>query len=160
MLEISERQLDRGLYRLLRSPRDVTGTVLPPVTLDRAPPAHRVLFSNYVSDLRPLARAALDEWNAEVHAVATRTHDLKAATQQHWETFPAGPASRPEFVALIRRYWLACDALNRESGSAVAPEEFLLAWPLEASGRDDDVVRIIACMPYWPIGMNEQGRWV
>jgi hypothetical protein len=86
--------------------------------------------------------------------------DHKEAVRNQWIRRPAGPGSRAEFVELIRRYWLACDTVNQNVSAdvAVAPESFLLAW-LASDAPDDVAVKVIACLPYWPMGMDSDHRW-
>ena len=38
------------------------------------------------------------------------------------------------------------------------PEEFLLRWLV--TDRLDELAEFLAGMPYWPIGMDEDGNWV
>jgi hypothetical protein len=62
--------------------------------------------------------------------------------------------------AVVREYWLKCDDVNQKTRAEerVAPEDFLLRW-LADNGRDE-LAEFLAGMPYWPIGMDEDGRWV
>lgn len=71
----------------------------------------------------------------------------------------AGPASAPEFVWFIRHFWLRVDALNRTLPleRRVAPQDLLLGWLAEAG--DDESVELATAMPYWPIGLDDQGQW-
>jgi hypothetical protein len=101
-------------------------------------------------------------WDDEVESTANDSGDRQAALAEQWMAYPAGPAAQPFFVALIRHYWLACDSLNRnvQPSSGVTPETFLLGWLMHLSPRHDEALNVLACMPYWPLGLDQEGNWL
>jgi hypothetical protein len=73
---------------------------------------------------------------------------------------PAGAAFDARVVAVVRKYWLACDVLNQKVAEDVriSPQVFLLEWLLRE--REQEALEVLAGMPYWPIGMDPNGNWV
>jgi hypothetical protein len=118
---------------------------------------HDTLFAKYVEDL---------EW-AIGEAVAQRGDDLVRREELHGddraraqESLEAhGPLyADPYIIGAVREYWLECDALNRaNAASAVEPHQLILDW----LRRDrPDLASVIERFPYWPIGVDRNGRWV
>ena len=107
-----------------------------------------------------MAVAALAFWRPLIVAKKTAERSEQEAARAAWMRRPAGPASYPGMVALVREYWLACDALNRKCAEEerVPPWTFLLSWLMDESHYE--AVGVLACMPYWPIGLDEDGNWV
>jgi hypothetical protein len=154
---ITKTRLKAGINRLLAAPMDLALSGAPVWDADPKAPGsaqHRALFKLYVKELRKKVPAALRFWE-DLASAAKSDGDEMAA----WRTRPAGPASDPHFVAVIRNYWLRCHALNMEveAGERIPPEVFLLAWLVAA--EHSNFVEVLACMPYWPIGMDEDGAW-
>jgi len=160
---MSEERAEEGVYRLLNAPLDLALSGARVVSESASPenaPRHKALFSSYRKDLRKAIPEALAWWNDLIEAAKEEYRTEKRALMETWRERPAGPVSDPALVALIRRYWLQCDSLNREgpAGSQVAPHVFLLQWLLEAG--DDEAAEILSGMPYWPIGLDPAGNWV
>jgi hypothetical protein len=163
MVDIAPTRIRKGLVRLLKGPSDLDrwDGQIPWKPLASAPADHRQLFEAYCAALESGVRDAVENWNGELHGWAAEGHTPDEAKQTMWETYPAGPAAFPPFVALVRCFWLRCDGLNRRMPAAqgVRPEQFMLDWL-----RDDPVrqeaVAVLAAMPYWPIGMDAQGNWI
>jgi hypothetical protein len=154
---ITKSRLKKGVKRLMDSPMDLALSGAPvwgyevPVS---GSAAHKQLFAAYVKELKKATVVAKEWWNEMAEAAKDEGDELEA-----WRTRPAGPASDPGFVALIRKYWLACDSMNKKVKAAerVPPEVFLLRWPFDAGHIES--VEVIACMPYWPIGLDKEGNW-
>jgi hypothetical protein len=163
MFEVDAEKKSRGLHRLLAAPKDVPrwDAHLRDGSMSAVSDEHRRLFSSYVRELVSATGRAVQIWNDEIAWNAKASGDRAEAVKEQWMTYPAGPAVQPFFVALIRRYWLACDALNRSvpPASAVTPETFLLGW-LQVSPGYDEALNILTCMPYWPVGLDREGNWV
>jgi hypothetical protein len=123
-------------------------------------PAHRRLFAEYREEIKRAVEASMKWWDGMIAHQSRRIGDREQVIRDAWELRPAGPASYPDFVSVIRKYWLACDALNREckEGERVSPEVFLLTWLVEAG--EEEAVKVITYMPYWPIGLDHDGNWV
>src|SRR4029434_5701955 len=81
---------------------------------------HEALLEEYASALR-VAKGRAEQWWAELIVRIENDREERAA---RW---PDGPASHPWVIAVIRKYWLACEALNetieREGGPSAHPSE-------------------------------------
>jgi hypothetical protein len=158
----TRHDVDRGVYRLLNAPKDVQGGT--PVSeysggIGGAHQELQKLFEAYRTGYPFFYPHAERWWKGCIAAELTENRTREEATQAALERRPAGPASAPEFVWFVRYFWLRCDDLNKELplGDRVAPELVLLKWLADAGERDN--VTLITCMPYWPIGLDEQGEW-
>jgi hypothetical protein len=61
-------------------------------------------------------------------------------------------------IAVVRKYWLACDALNRKHPErAIQPPDFLVSC---LRSKDVSLAEFIGQMPYWPVGKDKEGNWV
>ncbi|KIG12825.1 hypothetical protein DB30_00988 [Enhygromyxa salina] len=85
---------------------------------------------------------------------------MRGGVEMAYLDAPVGPVADPHVIGVIRAYWLACEAINAKlpHSARVAPERMLLAWLVD--GRHDSWVRLLTAMPYWPIGLDAEGRWV
>lgn len=160
---MTQEGMDAGIARMLTAPRDLALAGAPVVALtlprNRASEAHRALFARYRKELKKVLDEAIEWWEDRTATFKEEEGlSAKQARQANWREFPAGPASDPYTVAVIRKYWLACDALNRRGEAAVAPEVFLLQWIVDES--DWATAEILSAMPYWPVGLDAQGHWV
>ena len=142
-----------GLERLLMAPNDVR----PPDQVIHADPAsitaeHAQLFHAYRAHLH-LTLLQTQQWWAGIVSV-------RGSVEAAYLHTPVGPVVDPHVIGVIRAYWLACEAINATLPlcARVAPERMLLAWLVD--GRHDSWVRLLTAMPYWPIGLDAEGRWV
>lgn len=153
-----------GCQRLLSAPRDLPWAIKwvdPPLGKGAAHVRHRELFDEYVSNLEWAVDIALRWWYELVrNTMGTERDTQESAMRANYVLRPAGPASRPEVIYVIRHFWLECSALNQvmEEGRPVPPEVLLLAWLMD--GRHDRLVSVLSGMPYWPIGVSGVGTWV
>lgn len=160
---MTEDRALKGIQRLLSAPDDLAASgaqiVRNRMELDAADAEYQALFKKYRKELKKVMSEAVDWWQGRVEVLTEDLGDAKAARLQNWRELPAGPASDPYVVAVIRKYWLACHALNDSmpKTSQIAPQEFLLAWVV-AEG-DDATAEILSGMPYWPIGLDRNGNW-
>lgn len=164
MIDIDIHRVRNGVARLLNAPRDLErwdARICAPAYSD-ASEEHRRLFDAYKTDLRNSVVRAVEVWEGETQGWASAGRTRDEAVQEMWMTYPAGPAAQPFFVALIRRYWLDCDAINRvvPKSQAVAPEAFLLGWLVVEGPAEVESVKILSCMPYWPLGLDREGNWI
>jgi hypothetical protein len=160
---MTSERIREGVARLLAAPSDLAqcGARLGGhPTLANASEPHRLIFLEYEGHLKLAALAAMDWWNKTVEARLQAASNRQGVVHAAWRSRPAGPASFPGFVALIRDYWLKCDALNENcrDDQRVSPETMLLAWLLD--DRHSLEVQVISCMPYWPIGLSREGKWL
>lgn len=152
-----------GLLRLLLAPQDLPNAIEwyePGPLISSAEPEYRQLFDDYLKALSWAVGLAIPWWNSLVHHTIESGETEHDAIRINYELRPAGPASRPEVVGVVRCFWLACDRLNREAvvNQRVPAEVFLLRW----LRRPDHsaLMSVLTAMPYWPIGLDEHGNWV
>ena len=83
-----------------------------------------------------------------------------AAEREVRRSTPVGRVGDRTVIAVVRKYWLACDALNRETPAqiGVPPAEFVLASLLTTS--HSDMAQFLSQFPYWPIGTDTDANWV
>ena len=127
----------------------------------RGSAAHQALFRQYVNALAAAKEDAEEWWESLIETEEERVGDRDQAEENVQERRPTGPMSLGATDAVVREYWLKCDALNqktRHPEERVAPEDFLLRWLVD--NRRDELAEFLAGMPYWPIGMDEEGNWV
>ena len=162
-MQITEERTREGLNRLLLAPRDLErwdrSTGEP--GKQRASPEHRQLFEQYKSDFRNVAAEAERQWDAEISSLREHSEDVAEAVRERWTMIPGGPSARPFFVAFVRRMWLTVDSINRRvpEAQAVAPEVFLVKWLMEEIPLQDVRLKVLAAMPYWPMGLDLEGNW-
>ncbi len=157
-----EHSIPKAIVRLLGAPHDLGDLAADQghaQALKDSTVRHHQLYAEYISDFEYAYKVAEDWWEDCVEAfVADGLTRKKAVVAAYAKRF-AGPASSPEVVWFFRTYWLAFDELNLGLPPAdrVPPQHALLGWLVE-QGRTD-YVRLLTCMPYWPIGLDENGNW-
>ncbi len=122
------------------------------------PTAHERLFERYVKELRSVKRTVDEWWHALVEAESERMSDHGRALRNLSERWPTGPAAHPYVIATVRKYFLACDTLNDESDDEVYPHAFVSEWLLEED--TEDLADFMSVLPYWPIGLDEDGDFI
>jgi len=147
------------------------------------------LFGEYVNEMRRAREAAIAWWKELISEEAARVGSAESAEWNIRKRWPHGPASHPYVIAVFHKYYLACEALNREwkelrkPGSLkpsadrgetswgiqersdapsddegpVPPRVFAIDW---LYGRHSDLVRFLADLVLWPIGIDASGRMV
>lgn len=139
---------------------------------------HDDLFPLYVAELRAAKEAAEHWWVALLAQEAARTQDRTKAEQAVRERWPFGPTSHPWVITVFRKYYLLCEALNRELGEPgfgpeehpaseehwgeeredlegtgyVSPRDFTLGW-LAGEGMED-LEEFTQFMVFVPIGIK------
>jgi hypothetical protein len=162
MALITLHPTEDGIRRLMTYLRDVEDSPdrdIPDVPLSEAPPDYRKLFEGYLDLIRLALSEAEPWWAGTIAAQRELGLDAEAAIAAAFEARMAGPASYPRVTWILRAFWLEC-AWRNDAGEAalrVRPETFLLQWLVESG--ESELVRLIACMPYWPIGLDENGKW-
>ena len=94
-------------------------------------------------------------WESDLDEMIESGSSVGEAIQFKLDNCAAGPAEHPHLVWLVRKYWLACAEID--AASRVRPEVFLLKWLIDHGHRD--YVTLLTAMPYWPIGLDENGNW-
>lgn len=154
--------IEKGIRRLLDAPTDLYRDI-PDQGFTRkwaeASTRHQALYIEYVSDFAEAYEIGESWWNDCVDACALEAGSRAEAIDQAFAKRLAGPASAPEFVWFVRTYWLAFDEVNHGLASTdrVPPQSAMLQWLLD--DKYDNYVRLLTCMPYWPIGLDENGNW-
>jgi hypothetical protein len=149
----------RSRGALLGAPADLDGVDLGhDVSRARSSAKHRALHARFLADFARVYDTAVDFIEGPIEARKADGYAEKEAIEEAYDAYFAGPAAAPEFVWLVRRYWLAFDALNRTVPEAqrVAPQVALLGWLSDAPAA---YTRMMTCLPYWPIGLDAAGRW-
>lgn len=141
--------------------RDVAPPGHPPPGRSRsAAGGHRALFDRYVRELRK-ARDEAEQWKADIVAAARgRGASAREAEAHFRRENPVGTCAFGRVVAALRKGWLDCAAANAklEEALRVAPEDFVLTWLLE--GENEDLAELLSGLPFWPLGLSEEGAWV
>jgi hypothetical protein len=162
------RDIDRyhkAIARLMEAPRDLADSVVVHCRysdkIAQGTERHRREFAAYLGELPDVTDVALEWWEETLAARKLEFGDTPETIHRAWLDRPAGPASFPGLVALVRDFWLVCDEVNRAVPEEVRvpPEQFLLAWIIDNRGYEN-AVEVLACMPYWPIGLDREGNWV
>ena len=163
-MRITGERTREGLDRLLLAPRDLErwDRSIGEPGKDRASPEHRRLFEQYESEFRSVAAEAERQWDEEITWLREHSENAAEAVRERWTMIPGGPAARPLFVAFIRRMWLNVDSINRRVPveQAVAPEVFLVKWLMEEAPLQDVRIKVLAVIPYWPMGLDLEGNWL
>jgi hypothetical protein len=155
--------IEIGLQRLLSAPQDLPNAIEwsePGPLIENADPEYQQLFNKYVKTLNWAVGLAIPWWNALVQNTIASGETEFDAIRINYEIRPAGPASRPEVVGVVRSFWLACSRLNQEVvfDKKVPEEIFLLQWL--KTPEHSVLISVLTAMPYWPIGFDENGDWV
>ena len=147
-------------YGLIQAARDIRRDVLVEIRLNSANISYIELFERYVEELEYAKKWAETWWASVEETEASRTIDAVVRKQVLTTRLPIGAAAHGGHIAVIRNFWLACCVLNDKNPlhENVAPEQLLLAWLIQ-DGREE-LARFVAQLPYWPIGMDEEGKWV
>jgi hypothetical protein len=154
--------VEKGVRQLLAAPSDLA-EFLPPQgrakPIAAATPAHQELFRAYVADFPTAYFIADSWWKGCVEAYTELGHSREEAVDLAYDRRLAGPASAPEVVWFVREYWLDCARLNASLPEAdrVPPEVVLLGWLVEENHTE--YVKLVTCMPYWPMGLDDKGNW-
>ncbi|MBP7241251.1 hypothetical protein [Amaricoccus sp.] len=158
---LTSHNVKTGFYRLTMAPKDLRprkGAISESHALATAPLSYKALFSDYLAEFHPVYDLAAARWNGDVEDLISQGLTFTQAIRTKIDDGVAGPAGHPRVVWLIRKYWLACCTLNREGRTeSILPETFLLEWLAET--REDGFVQLLTAMPYWPIGIDENGNW-
>lgn len=155
---------------------------------------HDRLLRRYAEELAAAKETAEAWWQGRLQsdrAPGDAGDEAEWAFRQRWAD---GAASHPRVLAVVRRYWLACDALNLEleeerRGRKRAPADFPHRLDVSSADEDeeaeddepeeenqvdphvfvleslidgehDELAEFLANLSYWPIGLDDQDRFV
>ncbi len=159
--EIVRHDVELGWKRLFHAPKDVrdpANLILKTPKHVACPESMQPLFDSYREEMGWAVDQALDWWRGIVETEQGRAGgSLHDAALRAYDTWPAGPAANEMAVSTVRRYWLAADKAARTASPGILPEDFLLA-SLDRK-RDAGIILVLTAMPYWPIGLDENGNW-
>ncbi len=151
-----------GIMRLMIAPRDVKPDLefspsdLP---LEKAASTFCSLFQHYIADFVDVYELVSEVWESDLDELVEDGSSIEEAIQIKLDNCAAGPAEHPNLIWLVRKYWLSCAQLNTSISvlERVQPEVFLLKWLIDQ--ERSDYVQLLTAMPYWPIGLDENGNW-
>jgi hypothetical protein len=154
--------LEERIQDLTAAVRDVLlgGSEGPVRSIAVARAEHRSLFNTYVRELREAKKNAESWWQGLIDSEESRIGNRHEAETNVRLRRPAGYVVHPGVIDTIRRFWLGCLRTNDTlpTQDRVAPETFVLRW-LEQEG-EHDLADFVSALPYWPMGMDEQGKWI
>lgn len=153
---------ENGWLRLYHSPKDVrapVSLVLETPNFIETTDALKPLHAEYVQDFEDWSPREIEWWRHVVTQNLAEDGDVRAAAMAAYERWPAGPASREDMVGLFRKYWFACLEACKDLPEVqrMPPEDFLMS---NMSSEIDPIRHlVVTAMPYWPIGLDENGNW-
>jgi hypothetical protein len=150
----------RGVARLLGAASDVRVEPVAAIGLREASEFHRLAHFAYLRDLERALIEAERWWTAELASREARGLSADEAVADGYRANLVGPVAHPRVLGVIQAYWALCEEINavlRTTEQPVAPEQLLLDWLRD--GHRESWVDTLAAMPYWPIGVDERGRW-
>ncbi|MCO5066551.1 MAG: hypothetical protein M9924_19395 [Rhizobiaceae bacterium] len=154
--------VQKAVQQLLEAPDDLAPLVTDqgrarPLT--QAGSEHQSLYAQYITDFETAYEIGDAWWQDCVDAFTEDGHPEDEAVDLAYSKRLAGPASAPEVVWFFRTYWLAFDEVNRAlpPEDRVPPQVALLGWLVEEDRTE--YIRLLTCMPYWPIGLDENRNW-
>jgi hypothetical protein len=150
---------ESGMRRLLSAPADIEPRTYPVLRKEAAASAFQGLFDEYRNRLWAAHLIAVPWWEATIHAQQQLGKSREEAVDISFDKRIAGAAAHPLIVNVLREFWLRSVELNDAyPDRRVAPETLLLQWLFDAG--EADLVAVVAGMPYWPVGIDETGKWV
>jgi hypothetical protein len=119
---------------------------------------HEILFKEYLIELRIVFREVTKERENELQALTLELNgDAQQARASIFEKF--GPTcAHGRVIATIRKYWLACDRLNKKHEDLYVPPRVFVFENL--FGEEDELADFLSDLAYWPIGLDEAGNYV
>lgn len=149
-----------GYSRLMWAPKDIEQHQYfskNDIALEDAHPGYKDLYRKYIKDLNYAVGEAESWWRTVVDREVERNGSFKKGIEAAYTVRPAGPSSNDQIVSTIRDYWLAVCRIGEqlEQKKRVPPEDFLLRWP----DKERNAVAMLTGMPYWPIGLDAEGKW-
>ena len=117
---------------------------------------HATLFESYKRELAAARDVALRRYAGRLQTWTRQLGSEARAQERMASEQPACVDMR--VIAVLRKYWLACDALNEKLGDRGIEPIVFMTEHLEA--RSPDLAAFLSELPYWPIGKDKKGRWV
>jgi hypothetical protein len=151
-------------------------------------PRYRHLLDDYANELRSVKDEVTGWWENLLTQTTAKLGDRMAAETDLKRRWPVGPVAHPRILAIIRKYYFACDQLNKEIYATwtIEPDQIVphhTANEIEQAEPDDEtedqpvnpvflvgealvspatmaLAVSILKLPYWPVGMDESGNRV
>lgn len=160
--EIVRHDVQLGRLRLhmipkdFRDPNDPT-CALPPLL--KCPASHAAAHADWLAEARWATDQAIEWWRSVVEGFREPKMSWADAAKATYRQWPSGPASSEYVVSVVRRHWLASEKINLglSADDKVLSEDFLLG-TLDPQIHSR-IVLVLTAMPYWPIGLDENGNW-
>jgi hypothetical protein len=154
--------VDKAIHQLLTAPDDLAGLIPDQgkaVAIAESTAEHQEVYAEYLANFRVAYDVADNWWKGCVQPFIDDGHSREEAIDMAYDNRLAGPASAPEVVWFFRTYWLEFDEVNRglAAKDRVPPQVCMLGWLVEEGHQD--YIRLLTCMPYWPMGLDENGNW-
>jgi len=113
--------------------------------------SHEDLMHSYMADLR----AALETVHRKrAGRLKTWTKRLGSEARAREKLADQGPyVVEPRVIGVLRKYWFACEEINRRSAeNSRPPQQFLYD---DLLLRDTKLARFVDELPFWPVGTGE-----
>jgi hypothetical protein len=154
----------RGIERLLGAGADLRPRTTAEPSLAEADDAHRFAHAAWLRDLERALIEAERAWARELSHRETRGSTREQALDDLYAKHRAGPVGHPRVLGVIQAYWALCHEINHalvDRKRHVGPENLLLGWMRDSFGDRgrDSWVEILSALPYWPVGLDADGRW-
>jgi hypothetical protein len=122
---------------------------------------HQRLLEEYADSLRAAKDAAEEWWEALLASETLKTKNREDAVRNVQQRWPYGPAAHPRVLAVIRKYYFACEALNERLAETKNPaEEYPHVFVTDMLMEDgtDDLGDFVGGLPGLPIGIDPDGN--
>jgi hypothetical protein len=124
------------------------------------PTPHEKLLEEYADSLRTAKDAAEEWWEALLASETRKTKTREQAIDNVKQRWPYGSAAHPLVLAVIRKYYFACQALNDRLAKTKHPsEEYPHVFVTDMLMEDgtDDLGDFVDALPGLPIGVTADG---
>lgn len=151
----------RGIDRLLGAGADLRSRAAEGPSFAEADEAHRLAHAAYLRDLERALIEAERWWTRELLHRELRGSTREQALDDLYQRHRAGPVGHPRVLGVIQAYWALCHEINHalvDRNRHVAPEQLVFGWLRD--GRRESWVAVLSALPYWPVGLDADGRWV
>jgi len=118
---------------------------------------HEALFAQYVAELEEVKGLAEAWWQAVLSELTARMGDPGAAERELRARWPFGPTSHPWVIAVFRKFYLQCDALNREIEEARGDGDEAAPAQEEEWGREEEERESEQRVPPWVFLADQLG---
>lgn len=122
-------------------------------------PSFSRIVSLYDEEITWAADIAMEWWVSVVSTCVERISDRDAALREAYGRFPAGPASRPEVITAVRDTWLEVARVNAKLSQPERLRPECAVLESQHSAAVNVTFIVLTAMPYWPIGIDDNGNW-